>query len=108
MLFLFEIRDAAPEVEAVWAGIVRLGCVTVASRVVKATAVLGVLLIVLGILALTYQGITYTRREKVLEIGPIEATKETEKTIPLPPIVGGVAVIGGVVLLLGARRRGGV
>jgi hypothetical protein len=64
----------------------------------------GIVLIVLGAIALAYQGITYTTREKVLDIGPIEATKEEKKTIPLPPILGGVAIIGGVALLLGGRR----
>jgi len=54
---------------------------------------------------LAYQGITYTKTEKVLEVGPITATKETKKTIPLPPVVGGVAVVGGIVLLVAGARR---
>jgi len=67
---------------------------------------MGILLIVLGVLALAYQGITYTTREKVIDLGPIKATKETEKTIPLPPILGGAALAGGVVLLIaGARSK---
>ena len=61
-------------------------------------------LIVLGVIALAYQGITYTKREKVLEVGPITATKESKETIPLPPLVGGVALVGGVVLLLASAR----
>jgi hypothetical protein len=61
---------------------------------------IGVILIVLGLVALAYQGISYTTREKVVDIGPIEASKETKKTIPLPPILGIVAVAGGVFLLL--------
>jgi len=57
------------------------------------------------VVSLAYQGITYTTREKVLEVGPIKATAEKEKTIPLPPILGGLALAGGVVLLaVGARR----
>ena len=64
----------------------------------------GIVLIVLGALALAYQGITYTTREKVLDIGPIEATKEERKTIPLPPVVGAVALVGGIALLLSGRR----
>jgi hypothetical protein len=60
---------------------------------------LGVVLVVLGIFALAYQGITYTKREKVVDVGPIHATKDTTKTIPLPPILGGLALIGGVVLI---------
>lgn len=67
---------------------------------------IGIVLIVLGLLALAYQGFTYTSREKVLDIGPLHATTEREKTVPLPPIVGGVAVASGVVLLVvGARKR---
>ena len=60
---------------------------------------IGVILIVLGLVALAYQGISYTTREKVVDLGPIEASKETKKTIPLPPILGIVAVAGGVLLL---------
>jgi hypothetical protein len=70
------------------------------------TNIIGILLIVLGVLALAYQGITYTTREKVIDLGPIKATKDTEKTIPLPPILGGAALAGGVVLLIaGARSK---
>jgi hypothetical protein len=69
-------------------------------------AIVGLLLIVLGVLALAYQGITYTSREKVLDIGPLEATAEREKTLPLPPILGIAAVAGGVALLVvGGRKR---
>ena len=67
--------------------------------------IVGIALLVLGILALAYQGITYTKTEKVLEVGPITATKETKKTIPLPPVLGGVAVVGGIVLLVAGARR---
>ena len=71
-----------------------------------ATVVIGVLLIVLGVVALAYQGITYTTRKKIVDIGPIQATKDTTKTIPLSPVLGGVALAGGVVLLLaGARSK---
>ena len=72
----------------------------------KAATVIGILLIVLGIVALAYQGITYTTREKVVDIGPIKASVEKEKTIPLPPILGGLALVGGIVLVaVGARSR---
>ena len=71
----------------------------------KPISIAGILLVVLGALALAYQGITYTKREKVVDIGPIHATADTQKTIPLPPILGGIALIGGVVLLgAGAKR----
>jgi hypothetical protein len=65
----------------------------------------GVLLIVLGVIALAYQGITYTTHKKVLDIGPIEATKEQHKTLPIPPIVGGVALLGGVILLVAGSSK---
>ena len=66
---------------------------------------IGVVLIVLGIVALAYGGITYTKREKVLDIGPIEATAERQKTIPLPPVLGGLALVGGVALLIAGSRK---
>lgn len=72
----------------------------------KGTTIVGIVLIVLGIAALALGGISYTDREKVLDIGPIEATTEERKTIPLPPIAGGAAVVAGVVLVIaGARSK---
>jgi uncharacterized membrane protein len=71
----------------------------------KPAALVGVILIILGIVALAYQGITYTTHKKVLDIGPIQATKEEHKTIPLPPVLGGIALVGGIVLMLGAGKR---
>ena len=65
----------------------------------KSSSILGIVLVILGVFALAYQGISYTKREKVVDIGPIHATKDTTKTIPLPPILGGLALIGGIVLL---------
>jgi hypothetical protein len=70
----------------------------------KIGPLIGVILIVLGVVSLAYQGITYTTHKKVLDIGPLQATTEEHKTIPLPPILGGVALVGGVVLLLAGRR----
>jgi len=61
---------------------------------------IGIALIVFGVIALTYHGITYTTREKVLKIGPLEATQEVKKTIPLPPVLGGFALAGGIVLIV--------
>ena len=70
----------------------------------KPIILVGIILIIFGVVALTYHGITYTTHEKVLQIGPIEATKKTEKTIPLPPILGGFALAGGIVLvIIGAK-----
>jgi len=72
----------------------------------RPVAIIGLVLIVLGLAALAYQGVTYTSREKVLDIGPIHATAEREKTVPLPPVLGVVAVAAGVVLVVaGVRKR---
>lgn len=67
---------------------------------------IGILLIVFGVVALAVGGINYTTREKVLDIGPLEATTETRKTIPLSPIAGVAAIAGGVALVVaGAKTR---
>jgi hypothetical protein len=71
----------------------------------KPMALTGLVLIVLGIGALAYQGITYTTREKIIDLGPIEATADTKKTIPLPPIVGGVAIASGLGLVIIGRKK---
>jgi hypothetical protein len=65
----------------------------------RPAVLVGILLIVLGIVSLAYQGITYTTHKKVLNLGPLQATTTEHKTIPLPPILGGLALLGGVVLL---------
>ena len=65
----------------------------------------GIALIVIGVMALAYQGISYTTRERVADIGPVEVTKETKKTIPLSPLLGGLALAGGVVLVAVAARK---
>ena len=71
----------------------------------KPVTLVGIGLISLGVLALAYQGITYTTREKVIDRGPLKASVDKEKTIPLPPIVGALALAGGVVLIIvGARK----
>jgi drug/metabolite transporter (DMT)-like permease len=66
--------------------------------------IIALLLIALGVIALVYQGITYTTREKVLEVGPLTATKGRKETIPLSPILGAVALVGGVALLVFEAR----
>ena len=70
----------------------------------RPTTMIGALLIALGVIALAYQGFSYTKREKVIDIGPIEATAETREHVPLPPILGVVAVGAGVVLLLSGKK----
>ena len=67
--------------------------------------ILGILLIIIGIVAFAYQGITYTSREKVVDLGPVEVTTEKTSTFPLPPVVGGIALVGGIVLLLVGNKK---
>ena len=71
----------------------------------KPLAIAGIVLVVLGLVALAYQGITYTSRETVVDIGPLHATADRQKTVPLPPALGIVAVAGGVVLLIAGVRK---
>ena len=65
----------------------------------------GVILIVLGLVGLAWGGFTYTTREKVVDIGPIHATREKTHNVPLPPIAGAVALIGGIVLFVARRKE---
>jgi hypothetical protein len=67
---------------------------------------IGILLIVLGGLALAYQGFNYTHQEKVLDIGPIHATAEKQERVSIPPVLGGLALVGGIVLLVVGGRKG--
>jgi hypothetical protein len=71
----------------------------------KVASLVGILLIVLGVIGLAYGGITYTHKEKVVDIGPIQATTEKHERIPLPPIVGGLSLVAGVVLLVAGAKR---
>ena len=66
--------------------------------------IIGIVLIAVGVVSLAYQGITYTSRETVVELGPIKATADRQRTIPLPPIIGILALAGGLTLLVGAWR----
>lgn len=71
----------------------------------KPAILVGILLIVLGGLVLAYQGFTYTHQEKVLDVGPIHATADKHEHISIPPILGGLALVGGIVfLILGAKK----
>ena len=72
---------------------------------INPTTLVGIALIVLGIVAFAYKGITYTSREKVIDIGPIHATADTQKTIPLSPLLGGLALVGGIVLVVVGTAR---
>jgi len=72
----------------------------------KSITVLGITLAVLGILALVYQGFSYTRRENIIDVGPIHATRDDTERVPLPPIVGGLALLSGAALLvIGAKQK---
>ena len=65
---------------------------------------LGILLVILGALALAYQGFSYTRQEKVLDLGPIHATREDHEWVSIPPILGGLALVGGIALIVAGRK----
>jgi hypothetical protein len=72
----------------------------------KPISLAGIVLVVLGALALAYQGINYTRKKDVVDLGSIHVTTETQERIPLPPVLGGLALGGGIVLLLlGAQKK---
>jgi len=69
-------------------------------------SIIAIILIAAGVVVFTYQGITYTTREKVVDLGPIQMTAEKTKTLPLPPILGAIALVGGIVLLVVGNRKG--
>jgi len=71
----------------------------------KPFLLIGIALILLGIVALSYNRITYTTREKVVEIGPLVATAEREKSIPLPPLLGGLALVAGVSVIAAGYKK---
>jgi uncharacterized membrane protein len=84
----------------------RCGNCEEAPKNMKPLVMVGILLVLLGGLALAYQGITYTRHEKVLDVGPLHVTTGTQERIPLPPVLGGLALVGGIALLvIGARQK---
>ena len=72
----------------------------------KTYTLTGIILVVIGIIAFAYQGISYTTREKVVDLGPIQVTADKTKTLPLPPILGGIALVGGIVLLVMGNKKG--
>jgi len=72
----------------------------------KPLQIVGIALIALGIVAFAYQGITYTSKEKAIDLGPIQVTTEKTNTIPLPPLLGGIVLVGGIVLLIVGRKSG--
>ena len=71
----------------------------------KTPAIVGILIIILGVVAFAYQGFTYTTTEKAIDLGPIQVTAEKEHTFPLPPVVGAIAIVGGLFLLFTSGRK---
>jgi hypothetical protein len=72
---------------------------------VKPAGIVGVLLIILGIAGLAFGGFSFTHKEKVLDLGPIEASADKKESLPIPPILGALAIVGGVVLVAVSARR---
>ena len=71
----------------------------------KPIFLVGIIFVVLGALALAYQGFNYTHQEKVLDVGPIHATAEEHEHVSIPPILGGLALVGGIVLVAAGARK---
>ena len=72
---------------------------------IKSITLVGIALILLGIVAFAYQGISYTSREKVIDVGPLQATVDTQKTIPISPLLGGLVLVGGIVLVVVGTKK---
>ena len=72
---------------------------------IKSITLVGIALILLGIVAFAYQGITYTSREKVIDVGPLQASVDTKKTIPLSPLLCGLVFVGGIVLVVVGTKK---
>ena len=71
----------------------------------RGTVLIGVLLLVAGLAGLAWPVITYTKTEKVVDLGPVEVTAEREKHVPVPPIVGGLAAVAGLVIIITSSRK---
>jgi uncharacterized membrane protein len=71
----------------------------------KSATLIGIVLVILGIFALAYQGFTYTKRDKIVDLGPIHATEDRQHTVSLPPVIGGLALVGGIVLIAVGSRN---
>ena len=71
----------------------------------KPIGIVGLILIAIGIVALAYGGFSYTKREKIIDAGPLQVSADREKTVPLPPILGGICLVGGIVLLLAGNKK---
>lgn len=71
----------------------------------KANTLIGIILIALGIVAFAYQGISITTREKAVDLGPVHVTHDETRTLPLPPIVGAISFVGGIILLVVGNKK---
>ena len=71
----------------------------------KAATIVGILLIIVGIAGLAFGGFSFTHKEKVLDVGPIEAHADKKESLPVPPLLGALAIVGGIVLLPSGARR---
>jgi hypothetical protein len=71
----------------------------------RPSALVGIALIVLGVIGLALGGFSFTRKEKVVDLGPIEATADKKESVPIPPLLGALAIVGGVVILAAGARR---
>jgi hypothetical protein len=71
----------------------------------RPATIVGILLIIVGVVGFALGGFSFTEREKVLDVGPVEATAEDKETVPIPPILAGLALVGGIVLLVAGARR---
>ncbi len=72
----------------------------------KSTLLIGIILIVVAVAAFGYQGISFTTREKVVDLGPLHMSADKTRTLPLPPIVGGLALVGGIILVAVGLKKG--
>ena len=71
----------------------------------KPAGIIGIVLIAIGIIALAYGGFSYTTREKIIDAGPLQVSADQKKTVPFPPILGGICLVGGIVLVLAGNKK---
>jgi hypothetical protein len=72
---------------------------------VKIATIVGIVLVIIGVIGLAYGGVSYTKEKTVVDIGPIKATADSKETIPVPPVLGGIALAGGIILIATAARK---
>jgi hypothetical protein len=71
----------------------------------KPAGIVGIILIAIGIIALAYGGFSYTKREKIIDAGPLQVSADREKTVPFPPILGGICLVGGIILVIVGNKK---